>query len=108
MKRIAHPKLTLDGYGSLFPGTSVSSCKAECSVEGQLCGLVEAALIAVRAKTMDPVEVDDDRARRHMVPSPQPNHLSFAIIVAQGIGRHATLDESACRSFKKLSGESHS
>ena len=62
MEGVARPKLTLYGHGSLLPGASVSSCEAECPVEGQLCGLVEAALIAVCAKTMDPVEVDDDRS----------------------------------------------
>ena len=108
MEGVARPKLTSDGYGSLFPGTSVSSCEAEGPVEGQFSGLVESALIAIRAKTMDPVEVDDDRSGRKMVTSPEINHSPFVIIAAQRISRHASLDASECRSFKKkLSRESH-
>jgi hypothetical protein len=64
MEGIARPKLTLDGYGSLFPGTSISSCEAERPVEGQFSGLVAAALTAVLAKSMNPVQVDYKRARR--------------------------------------------
>jgi hypothetical protein len=42
-----------------------------------------------------------------MIPAPQPDHFSFAIIAAQRIGRHETLDALGCRSFKKLSRDSH-
>jgi len=64
MEGVARPKLTLDGYGSLFPGTSVSSREAECPTEGQFSGLVAPALTAVLAKSMNPVQVDYKRARR--------------------------------------------
>jgi hypothetical protein len=64
MKRVARPKLALDSYGPLFPGTSIRSCEAEYPVEGQFSGLIESALIAVRAKTMNPLQVDYKRARR--------------------------------------------
>ena len=105
MEGVARPKLTLDGYGSLSPGASVSSCEAECPVEGQLCGLIEAALIAVRAKTVDPVEVYYNCSGRKMVASPEINHSPFAIIAAYAIGRHNNLNPLPSKMFRNLSGE---
>jgi hypothetical protein len=64
MEGVARPKLTLDGYGPLLPGTSVSSCEAERPIKGQSSGLVAATLTAVLAKSMNPVQVDYERARR--------------------------------------------
>ena len=40
-----------------------------------------------------------------MIPAPQPDHFSFAIIAAQRIGRHARLDASTMKWFRDLSGE---
>jgi hypothetical protein len=40
-----------------------------------------------------------------MIPAPQPEHFSFAIIAAQRIGRHARLDASTMKWFRDLSGE---
>ena len=64
MEGIARPKLTLEDYGSLLPGTSVSSCEAERPIEGQFSGLVATTLKAVLAKSMNPVQVDYKRAGR--------------------------------------------
>lgn len=65
-----------------IPRTYIDMGEPECAIQAHLRRLVEPSPTAVCMKATDPLGVDQQGALRKTVASPQPHHLSLAVILA--------------------------